>query len=48
VDITPSWSLRVGAGRVKSLRGDPAAGLDATVVDAALAFVFGVPTRAPW
>ncbi|HJV61481.1 MAG TPA: hypothetical protein VJ743_11090 [Albitalea sp.] len=39
VDISPSLSVRVGAGKIKSLRGG---GLDANVVDVALAFTFGV------
>lgn len=39
VNLSRSLSLRVGAGKVKSLR---AGGLDAKVVDVALAFTFGV------
>ncbi len=38
VALTDSLSLRVGAGRIKSVHG----GLDAPVVDAALVFSFGV------
>jgi hypothetical protein len=38
VALTDSLSLRVGAGKIKSLHG----GLDAPVVDAALVFTFGV------
>ncbi|HEX6704466.1 MAG TPA: hypothetical protein VF169_06870 [Albitalea sp.] len=39
VDLGRSLSLRVGAGKIKSLR---AKGLDANVVDVALAFTFGI------
>jgi hypothetical protein len=39
--ISPSLSLRVGAGRIRSLRGP----LDSSVVDASLAFTFGVGSR---
>jgi hypothetical protein len=39
VDITRSLSLRVGAGKIKALRGGA---LNANVVDVALAFTFGV------
>ncbi|WP_280155338.1 hypothetical protein [Piscinibacter sp. XHJ-5] len=38
-DLSPSLSLRVGAGRIKSLKND---GLDANMVDVVLAFTFGV------
>jgi hypothetical protein len=38
-DVGRSMSLRVGAGRIQSLRKD---GLDAAVVDVVLAFTFGV------
>ena len=40
VDFARSVSLRAGVGRIRSLRGN---GLDASVVDVALAFTFGVP-----
>jgi hypothetical protein len=39
--LTPTLSLRVGGGRVKSAHG----GVDAPVVDAALVFRFGVDRR---
>jgi hypothetical protein len=39
VDLSPSLSLRVGAGRIKSLHQG---GLSSGVVDVALAFTFGV------
>jgi hypothetical protein len=42
VDLGRSTSLRVGAGRIKSLRSG---GLDAGTVDATLAFTFGVAGR---
>jgi len=38
VALTDALSLRVGGGKIKSVRG----GLDAPVVDAALVFRFGV------
>lgn len=38
VDISPSFSLRMGAGKIKSLRQG---GLDAPVIDLALVFTFG-------
>lgn len=40
-DLTPGLALRVGAGHVKSLRGD----LSSNVVEASLAFSFGVASR---
>ena len=39
VDISRSLSLRVGAGKIKALRG---ATLNANAVDIALVFTFGV------
>lgn len=40
-DLNPSIALRVGAGRLRALRGP----LDANVVEASLAFSFGVASR---
>jgi hypothetical protein len=40
-DLTPSLSLRLGAGKVKAKSG----GLDSTVADLTLAFSFGVASR---
>jgi len=40
-DIAPGLALRVGAGHVKSLRGD----LSSNVVEASVAFSFGVASR---
>ncbi len=42
VDLSRSLSLRVSAGRIKSLRAGAAGGLDANVAEVALAFTFGV------
>lgn len=41
VALTPSLSLRLGAGRVKALNGD----LDSTLADLTLVFSFGVASR---
>jgi len=38
LDVSPSLSLRIGGGRIKSLKGS----LSANVVEASLAFTFGV------
>jgi hypothetical protein len=42
IDLGRSTSVRVGAGRIRSLRGG---GLDATTLDVALAFTFGIAGR---
>jgi hypothetical protein len=44
MDLGHSMSLRIGAGRIQSLKKG---GLAANVIDAALAFTFGVPEHAP-
>ena len=43
VAITPTLSAQIGAGRVRTIRGD--GGLDSTVVDLTLNFSFGVANR---
>jgi hypothetical protein len=44
VDLSRSLSLRAGVGRIKALHGGE---LDATTVDVALAFTFGVAEHGP-